>query len=186
MGFLQDAIERHLFAHHACGHQLGELLPHSEGEAQHSSRVFEGLFCLDSAKRDNLSDPIITVLLADVSNNFSPATLVEVHIKVGHGDPVRVQESLKNEPVLERVKLGNPHRIGGHGTSPRPTTGTHSNTVFFRPVDEVSNDKEVAGKPHLRDHADFVLRLRFHPVWDPTGITDSETPMDFLLEIARL
>ena len=58
--------------------------------------------------------------------------------------------------------------------------------MFFRPVDEVGNDKEVTGEPHLRDHANFVLRLRFHPVWDPTGIADGETPMDFLLEIAGL
>ena len=118
MGFLQDAIERHLFAHHTCGHQFGEFLPHSEGEAQHARRVFEGLFRLDSAERDNLRNPIITVLIADVSNHFSAATLIKVHIKVGHGDPVRVQESLKDKPVLERVKLGDPHGIGGHGTSP--------------------------------------------------------------------
>ena len=82
----------------------------------------------------------------------------EVHVKVRHGHPFRVEEALKQQVVLHGVDVGDEQRVGhqraGAGTTPRP----HRHAVVLGPLDEVHHDQEVAWEPHLVDDVELEIQ----------------------------
>ena len=129
-----------------------------------------------------MCDPIVAVLFCDVADYFASSTLVKIHIEVGHRYAIRVEEPLKDQSVLERVKLRNSHGVGGHGARSRTSPGTHPNAVLLRPVNEVRNYQEIARKAHLRDHTDFVFGLGFHAIGHTAWIPRGKSPLHFFFE----
>ena len=75
--------------------------------------------------------------------------LREVDVHVGHVLAGGVQEPLEQEPVPHRVDIGDPERVGGERAGGRAATGTDRDAVALRERDEVGDDQEVVGKPHL-------------------------------------
>ena len=71
---------------------------------------------------DDLRDPVVAVLVGDVADHLAAAPVVEVDVDVGHGHALRVQEPLEDQPVLDRVELGDPHGVRGHGAGGRTTS----------------------------------------------------------------
>ena len=88
------------------------------------------------------------------------------------------------QAVLQRVEVGDPHRVGGHRAGARAAAGTDADAVALGPVDEVRDDEEVAGEPHLHDDAGLVLGLRAHLVGDAGGIALVQARLDLLDEPA--
>ncbi|CAB4643272.1 unannotated protein [freshwater metagenome] len=129
-----------------------------------------------------MGNPLIAVFLGHIANHLTAATLVEVNVKVGHRNTLGIQESLKNETVFERVKLRNAHGKSRHRSGARPAAGAHSNAVVFGPVNKISHHQEVAGKPHLDNHTDFVISLCCDPLRNTVGISDSKTTVHFFLK----
>ena len=186
VGLVRDTREHHLFAHHPRWHEFGELLTHSVGKTQHARSVLEGLLGLDRAKGHDLGNPLIPVLLCHVANHLATATLIKVNVEVRHGDALGIKETLENEAVLKGVKLRDAHSECRHRPGTRSAPRAYSNAIVLGPVNEVGHHKEVAGKSHLDDDANFVIGLGLHPVGNPLRVTHSEAPSDFLLEEACL
>src|SRR5207248_1115657 len=97
-----------------------------------------------------------TVLLGCVRHNLAASRFVEVKVDVRHGDAVRVKEPLEQQPVKERVKLGNADGVGDGGTASRATARTDADTLSLRVVDEIGDNEEVAGEAHTLDHVKLV------------------------------
>ena len=112
---------------------------------------------LHGPEGDDLSDGILTVLVFHVLDDLAPALVAEVDVDIRHRDPFWVEESLEEEPELQRVQVGDPERVGHDGarrrTSPRP----YRNAVASRPVDEAPGDEEVTGIPGLGDDTELVV-----------------------------
>ena len=184
MGFVHNALERHFLTHDSGRHHLGELLPHAEGVPQNPSGIFQSLLGFNGAKGDDLGNPVVAIFFRHITDDLSPSSLIEVHIKVGHRDAIRIQESLKNQAVFERIKLGDAHGVGSHRPRPGTAPRSHTNPVFFCPVNKISNHQEVTGKTHLANDPDLVGSLSFHLVGNTVGVAHSKTPVHFLLKKA--
>ena len=96
---VEDLGERDVLAHHRRRHHLGDLLAHRERVAEHPGGVLDRLLGLDRAVGDDLRDPVVAVLLADVADDLAAPALVEVDVEVGHRDAVGVEEPLEDQPV---------------------------------------------------------------------------------------
>ena len=136
--------------------------PTENGRPSTLRRVLDRLLGLDGSVGHDLRDPVVAVLLGHVADDVTAAALVEVHVEVGHGDPLGVEEPLEDQPVPQRVEVGDPHRVGDHRAGARPTAGTHPDAVVLRPVDEVGDHQEVAREIHLQDDADLEVGLFLH------------------------
>ncbi len=154
---VEHVLERDVLAHHRRRHRLGDPVAHRERVAQDATGVLDRLLGLDRAVGDDHGDPIVAVLVGDVADHLTAPTLVEVDVEVGHRDPLGVQEPLEQQPVHQRVEIGDPQCVGddrpGTGAAARP----HPDALLLRPVDEVGDHQEVAGEPHLEDHADLEV-----------------------------
>ena len=162
-----DVLQGDALAHDVRRHGLGEPLPHGERVAQHTRGVLQRLLGLDGAVRDDHGHALVPVLLRDVVDHLGAAAVVEVHVEVGHGHAVRVEEALEDQPVRQGVQLRDAHGVRHHGTGTGTTARAYADAVVLGPVDEVRDHQEVAGEAHLDDDLLLVLRLLADVVRDP-------------------
>ena len=175
---VEDAGQRHVLAHHRRRHRLGDPVAHRERVVQHPAGVLDRLLGLDRAVGDDHRDPVVAVLLGDVADHLGAAAVVEVDVEVGHRHALRVQEALEDQAVLERVQVGDPHRVRAHRTGTGTTARTDPDAVLLGPVDEVRDDQEVAGVPLRGDDLDLVLGLLADLVRDAAGVALVQAGLD--------
>jgi len=100
-----------------------------------------------------------TPLLGHVPDHVGPPALVEVDVDVGHGHALGVEEALEDQAMVQRVQVGDAHRVGDDRACRRAPAGAHRDAVVLRPHDEVRDHQEVRREPHLADDLDLVLGL---------------------------
>ena len=171
-----------VLAHDVRRHRLGQALTDRVRLVHHAGGVLKRLLRLNGAEGDNLRNLVLAVLIGHVVDDLAAATIVEVHIEVGHGDAVGVEESLENQVVVQRVQLGDAHRVRHHGTCTGTAARTHTNTVALSPVDEVRHDQEVAGEAHGGNDPHLVLCLLANPIGNAIREAVVQALLDLLHE----
>ena len=80
----------------------------------------------------------------------------KVHVEIRHGDPLGVEEALKQQIIVDGIQVGDAQRVGhqrpGAGSPARP----HRNALLLGPGDEFHDHQEVARKTRLVDDAELV------------------------------
>ena len=180
--FVVHVRQGNVLTHDVRRHRLGEALADRVRLVHHAGGVLERLLRLNGAEGDNLRDLVLAVLIGHVVDDLAAATIVEVHIEVGHGDTVGVEESLENQVVVERVQLGNAHRVRYHRACTGATARTHADAVALCPVDEVGDHEEVAGEAHGGNNPHLVLRLLAHNIRDTLREAIVQALFNFLHE----
>ena len=97
--------------------QLGKLISQCIGFTLHTGDIAHHRFRSHSAKCNYLRDCIFAVEICNVLNNAVPAFHAKIHIKVRHRNPLWVEETLEQQVVAQRIKVGNAQGIGDDGTS---------------------------------------------------------------------
>ena len=127
----------------------GKLVRLGKAVAHHAPHVLDRRLCGHLPERHDVSHMIGSVLLRDVVEHELAPGVVEVHVYIGHGDSVGVEESLEKKIVLDRVHVCDPERIrhGGAGRRSAPRTHPHA-ALLAGGADVVVHDEEVSGEAH--------------------------------------
>ena len=87
------------------GDVFGDHIRFGDTDAQSPGHVFDHRLCLQGSKGDDLPYPLGAVFSRNVFDHVGAALVGKVNVKVGHGDPVRVEKTLKKEPVFEGINI---------------------------------------------------------------------------------
>ena len=160
---VEDVVHADVLASGGGGRQrLGDTSAHLKGESHDARGVLERLLGLDGAVDHALGDLVMAVLVGHIAQHAHAAFGIEVDVDIGQGHTLGVQEPLEDQAVLERIELGDAHRIGDHGPCGGASPRAHHHAVLLRPVDVVGDDEEVAAELHLADDAAFIVGLLEH------------------------
>ena len=102
---LQLDVERH------GGDQLGDAVDFAEAHVEHAAHVFDGGARAHGAEGDDLGHLLAPVFFGDVLNHFAAPAGAEIDIDIGHGDALGIQEALEQQPVGERIDVGDLHGV---------------------------------------------------------------------------
>ena len=97
------------------------------------------------------------VPLGRVADHLVATALVEVHVDVRHRPAGGVEEPLEDQAVAQRVEVGDPQAVRHHGARRRAAARAHADAALAREPDQVPDDQEVSGEPHLGDDAELVV-----------------------------
>src|SRR5581483_9718215 len=97
------------------------------------------------------------VLLAHVVDHALPPLDREVDVDVGHRLAARVEESLEEKVVADRVEVRDLEAVGDEAPGRRAAARADADPVPLGEADEVPDDQEVVGEAHLLD------RLQLEP-----------------------
>ena len=138
--------------------QLGHLVHLAERQAQHAPHVTHRGTRLQLAEGDDLRHAIGAVFLAHIVDHRVAAFLAEVDVEVRHRHALGVEEALEQQVEADRIEIGDGKRPGHHGSRAGTAARTHRNALRLRPLDEVGNDQEIAGKAHRDDDGKLVVQ----------------------------
>ena len=152
---VEHAGERDVLAHDRGRHRLGDAVGHRVAglPVEHPCRVLDRGLRLDRGVGDDLGDLLLAVLLGGVADHLAAPALVEVHVDVGHGDALGVEEPLEDQLVVDRVQIGDAQDVGHQRAGGAAAAGAHAQVDRARVVEQVGRDQEVARVAHLHDDA---------------------------------
>ena len=140
------------------GDHLGHLIHQGVGDPQGPAHIPKSGPGGHSAKGDDLGHVVGAVLLHHVVDDLLAAVVAEVHVKVGHTHPLRIEKTLKEKAQAHGIDAGNAHAVGGDGPGPGSPPRPHRDVPASGVVDEVVDNKVIIDVPHLVDHRDLVLQ----------------------------
>jgi hypothetical protein len=85
-------------------------------DAQHTPHILDDGTAGERPKGDDLRYGALPVAPAHVVDDQVALVVAEVHINIGHGDPLWVQEALKEQIVAQRVQAGDAQGVGNQAT----------------------------------------------------------------------
>ena len=179
---VEELLERHALAHDVGGQRLGDALPHRERVVEHAVGVLDGRLGLEPSERGDHRDAVGAVLVADVADDLTAATLVEVDVEVGHGRALGVEEPLEDQAVLQRAEVGDAQRVGRDGAGAGTASRADPDAVVLGPVDEVGDHQVVAAVALVADDLQLHLGARPHLVGECRAVTPLDAPPDLLDE----
>ena len=156
---LQRAIQRPRIGR-VVRNQLRQLIALGVRQVEHAAGVAHDGFCSERAEGRDLRHGIGAVLALHVVDHSVAVVLAEVDVEVRHRHALRIQEALEQQSVAQRIEIGDAQRVRNQRAGSGTSSGADRNPVLFRPVDEVGNDQEVAGKTHLRDSLELEVEAR--------------------------
>ena len=142
------------------GDQLGDAVAKAVRKVERAAHIANHCARRHGAEGDDLADRLFAVLVLDIVDHAIAVALTKINVKVGHGHPLGVQKPLEQQVVLQRVQVGDAQRIGHQRAGTRSTAGAHRTAVVLGPVDEVTNNQEVAWESHVQDHIDLEVQAR--------------------------
>ena len=146
-------------------YQLGQPVDLAQRHVEHPPHVAHRGLGTHRAERHNLGDAILAVAPADVTDDFPAPAVGEVDVDVRQRYALRGQEALEDQPVAQRVNIGNSQRIEDQAADRRPPPRPDRNALAPGIVYDVLNDQEVAREIHPANHVQFV----FQPVAERAG-----------------
>ena len=133
------------------GDELRDPVHVAVAHAEHAADVAHDGLRGHGAVGDDLRDSLPPVFVGDVLDDPVAAVHAEIDVEVGHRDALGIQEALEQQVVLERVEVRDAETVGDQRARTGPAAGSNRHAVGARPVDEIRDDQEIAGKSHLAD-----------------------------------
>ena len=141
------------------GDLLGDGVHLGVGDVQGTAHIPDGPLGGHGAEGDDLGHVVGAVFPVDVVDDLPPAAVAEVHVDIGHGHTLGVQEALEVQGVLHGVHVGDVQAVGHHGACGGTTAGAHGDVLALGIADEVGDDEEVLHKAHPADHGHLIFQL---------------------------
>ena len=156
---VRDALKRNVLGHDRRRQRAVDAVGHLEARLAkvHLGRVLNGLFGLHRAEGNHLRHLVLAPALGRIGNHFAATAVVEVDIDIGCGRALRVQESLEEEIVLQRIDISNGQRVGDQRTGRRATARPHTNAHGARVLNELGHDEEVGRVALHLNNGDLIL-----------------------------
>ena len=139
--------------------QAGEALHARLVVAESLGRLAYGRARLQRGHRGDKRDAVLPVSAAHVGQNLGAAARAEVEVDIRQAGPGRVQKTLEEQVVGQRVDAGNAQAVGDE-TVGDAAARAHGNTRFFRKAHDVGNHQKERRKAVTVDGRELLLEAR--------------------------
>ena len=105
--------------------------------------------CLESPKGDDLGHTVLAIFFNNIINDLTSAVEAEVDINIRHGYTFRVQKSLKQKIVTDRIDIGDTGRIGNQTSGCTASSRSYRDMMGSGIIDKVPNNQKIIHIAHL-------------------------------------
>ena len=78
-----------------------------------------------------MGDMIRAIAVTRIGNDLIPFVIRKVRIDIRHGNPLGIQETFKDQPILQWIDIGDPQTVRNQGTCCRASARTDQDIVFL-------------------------------------------------------
>ena len=183
---IEGGIERILLLDllaQAVRHHLRKAVGLVDGDIADTGHILDGALRRHSAESDHAGHVVCVVNPLHIL--VGGREVLEIHVDIRHTDTVRIEETLKQELVLDRVQIGNPEAISHNRTRRRTSSRPDQITHLARGADVILNNQEVIREAHLADSHQLELDTRGLLLVELVAIADGRTLISQVAQIGN-
>ena len=158
---LQCLIKRNI---QLCRHHLCNAVYKCIRKVHDTSYVTDDSTCCHRTESYDLYYPGCAVFSSYIINDFLASLKAEVHVDIGHGYTFRIQETLEQKLIFDRVDTCNSQTVrydtSGRRTSPRSDLDSLCSCI----INEIPHDQEVIYISHGFDDRQFIFQTFFQRI----------------------
>ena len=140
---------------------LGNRIHKCIGKIHHASHITDHTSGSQSTKRHDLDYPVFTILTHNIVDHLLPSLEAEIHVDIGHGHTLRVEKTLKQKLIPDRVDICDLQTIRNNtsrcGATPRP----YCDPVIFGIFNKVPYYEEIIYISHAADRIQLIAQPFF-------------------------
>ena len=141
------------------GNQFCQLVDFTIGHIQNPPDIADDPLCVHTAEGDDLGYVLVAaIFIGDIFDHLIASIHAEVDINIRHTHPFRIEESLEQQIVLQRIDISDFESISHHTACGRTTTGSDRNTVLLGVVDKIPHNEKITRIAHLIDDAQLPVQ----------------------------
>ena len=140
--------------------ELGHAIDFGIGNFQHTAHIPDRGFRPERPERNDLGDVVLAILVDHVVDDLAPAFHAEVHVDIGEGHALGIQEPFEQERVDEGVEVRDAQRIGDETSGGGASARSDRNVARAGKLDDVPYDEEIAGEPHRADDRQLFTQAK--------------------------
>ena len=107
---------------------------------------------------NDLGHPVPAVFPVYIINDFLSPLEAEVHVNIGHGYALGVQEPLKEQLIADRVELCDAKGIGDDASRRGSSSRADHDIIFPGVADVIPDDQEIIHIPHLLNDSQLIIQ----------------------------
>ena len=138
-------------------HQLRNAIGVGQRQLEHARGIADGAFGSHGPVRDDLGYLVRAILVDHVVDDLAPSLIVKIDVDIGQAHTVRIQESLEQQIVLNRIHVGDAHTIRYGRPCGRSPARSHAHAHLAGGGGEVLHNEEVAGVAGAFDGLEFEI-----------------------------
>ena len=135
------------------GDHLGDGIHISVGQVHDTSHIADHPAGCHCPEGDDLHHAVPAVFFRDIIDDLTPALEAEIHVDIGHGHALGVEETLKQEVIADGVNICDPQRIGDNRARRTSAPGADHDPVLTGKIDIVPDNEKIVDISHLTDRA---------------------------------
>ena len=117
-----------------------------------------------STEGNDLNHAVIAIFPPYIIDNFLSSFKAEVHINIRHGYSFRIQETLKEKIIPDRIQLGDPKCIGNQASCGGTSSRADHDIIVSGIFDEVPHNEEVIYISHVFDGGQLIIQAFFQRI----------------------
>ncbi len=115
----------------------------------YTSNIFNGILSSHTGISNNMRTILVSILIHNPAKHLSSSIIIKISIDIRQIDTIRIQETFKQQIILQRIYFGNSKTISYHRTCCRTTARPYHNPkIISSCIDEILNNKEISRKSH--------------------------------------
>ena len=104
---------------------------------------------------------VVAIFMRNVVDDFLTAFVAEIAVDIGHRITLRVQETLEEQIIFERIEGRDIEGIRHKRARRRSSARSYLNSVCLRKMDEIPDNEEIIVKAHIPDRLELVVKTGF-------------------------
>ena len=106
----------------------------------------------------DLHHPVLAVFADHIINDLLPSFKAEVHVDIGHGHTLRIEEPLEQKLIPQGIDISDPQAVRHDAARGGAPSRSDSDPVILGIFDKVPHDQEIIHIPHILDRIQLVFQ----------------------------
>ena len=142
-------LECYIYSHILlCRYCLCKGITHRIREIHGSSNVSYDVSCAHGLICYYLCHALLAIFPYTVVDNLLTSDITEIYINIRHGYSLRVQESLEEKVVLQRLNCRYVQTVSNHTANRRTSSRSNCDSLRFCKMNEIPHYQEIIHKSH--------------------------------------
>ena len=125
---------------------------------QNTADIADNTSRCQRTKSNDLNHAVIAVFPSYIIDNLLSSFEAEVNINIRHGYSFRIQKTLKQQVITDRIQLSNPKCVGNQASCGRASARANHNVIIPGIFNEIPHNEKIIHISHIFNGSELIIQ----------------------------